>query len=172
MSRKRKFIALGEITRGHALQGEVAFRPLKNIQGLLEQVTQVLLQFPDGREEEFNLLRWRGQGTKALLLFEGITDRTAADGLRAAQLLADRADLPKLPAGEYYPGDLVGYTVVSSTGEAIGPVEDNWQLPASDVLQVDYHGREVLIPVVEPVVISVDHDSCKIVINVLEGLLD
>ncbi len=172
MSLKRQFIALGKITRGHGLQGEVGFRPLKNIPGLLEQVTQVLLHFPDGREEELNLRRARGQGTKALLLFEGITDRTAADGFRGARLLADRADLPQLPAGEYYPGELVGYTVASSSGEVIGPVEDNWQLPASDVLQVDYNGREVLIPVVEPVVISMDHDSRRIVINVLEGLLD
>lgn len=172
MSRKRKFISLGDITRGHGLQGEVNFRPLKNIPGLLEQVSQVLLHFPDGREEEFNLRRSRGQGTKFLLLFEGITDRTAADGLRGATVLADRADLPQPPAGEYFPGELTGYTVVSATGELIGPVLDTWHMPANDVLQVDYRGREALIPVAESVIISVDHDDRRIVINVLEGLLD
>ncbi len=172
MSRKRKLISLGEITRGHGLKGEVNFRPLKNVPGLLEQVTQVVLQFPDGREKDYNLHGSRGQGTKFLLLFEGITDRTAADGLRGATLMADRADLPKPPAGEYLPGELSGYTVVSATGEIIGPVQDTWHLPANDVLQVDYHGREALIPVAESVIISVDHDNRKIVIDVLEGLLD
>lgn len=172
MPGKQHYITLGRVARGQGLEGEVRFRAYIRQPGIVEQLHRILLQFPDGREKEFNVRRTRQQGKQVLLLFEGITDRTAADALSGARLLAARSDLPQLPAGEYYPGELEGYTVVALDGEVIGPVEEVWQLPASDVLRVDHHGREALIPVVESIIVRVEHDSRRIVINVLEGLLD
>ena len=148
------------------------FRAYIRHPGILEHIHRILLQYPDGHEKELNLRRARVQGERVLLLFEGITDRAAADALRGSRLLAARSDLPELPAGEYYPGELEGYTVVSQAGEVIGPVEEVWQLPANDVLRVDHHGREALIPLVESVIVRVEHDTRRILINVLEGLLD
>ena len=172
MPGKQHYITVGRVARGQGLEGEVRFRAYIRQPGIVEQLHRILLQFPDGREKEFNVRRTRQQGKRGLLLFEGITDRTAADALTGARLLAARSDLPQLPAGQYYPGELEGYTVVALDGEVIGPVEEVWQLPASDVLRVDHHGREALIPVVESIIVRVEHDSRRIVINMLEGLLD
>ncbi len=172
MPGKQRYITLGRVARGQGLEGEVRFRAYIRHPGILEHLHRILLQYPDGHEEELNLRRTRMQGKQVLLLFEGITDRTAADALRGSRLLAARGDLPELPAGEYYPGELEGYTVVSQAGEVIGPVEEVWQLPANDVLRVDHHGTEALIPVVESIIVRVEHDTRRIVINVLEGLLD
>ncbi len=172
MPGKQGYLTLGRVARGQGLGGEVRFRAYIRHPGILEHLDRILLQYPDGHEEELNLRRTRIQGERVLLLFEGITDRTAADALRGSRLLAARSDLPELPAGEYYPGELEGYTVVSQAGEVIGPVEEVWQLPASDVLRVDHQGREVLIPLVESIIERVEHDTRRIVINVLEGLLD
>ncbi|MEE9161721.1 MAG: 16S rRNA processing protein RimM, partial [Candidatus Neomarinimicrobiota bacterium] len=60
----------------------------------------------------------------------------------------------------------------SEDGQVIGDVAAAWDLPANDVLQVIDDGREVLIPLVSEVVLEIDHASRRLVIAVMEGLLN
>jgi 16S rRNA processing protein RimM len=87
-------------------------------------------------------------------------------------LYLDRRDV-KLPKGQYFIRDLIGLTVVDAdTGEEYGKLTDVSATGANDVYHLDYHGREVLIPVIPPVVIEVDIDGGVVRIRPLEGLFD
>mgnify|MGYP000716188262 FL=1 len=46
------------------------------------------------------------------------------------------------------------------------------KLPGQDLLSVDKDGKEVLIPMVKQIIISIDVETKKIVVNPPEGLLD
>ena len=129
-------------------------------------------RYPDRRGQTLGLRRIRSQGGKVLVGFTGIDDRTQAERLRGVELAVKREDLPPLGAGDYYLSDLVGYTVVADSGEVIGPVQEAWNLPANDVLQVMRGSREVLIPVVDDIVKGIDHLNKQVVITVIEGLLE
>lgn len=68
----------------------------------------------------------------------GIADRTAAEKLRGAKLYVPRDALPKLPAGEYYQGDLVGLAARAADGAALGRV-----------LAIDDHGAGAILEIGE-----------------------
>ena len=163
--------SVGTILRPHGLKGEVKIKPRLSDLGLLERVSELTASYPDGRVDTLRIASYRRQGKAALIRFSGCSDRTMAEGFSGAQLSIPRADLPPLGEGQYYLGDLVDYLVVGEDGERIGIVEDAWDLPANDVLQVKREGGEALIPLVDGVVREIDHAGRQIVISVMEGLL-
>jgi len=79
--------------------------------------------------------------------FREVTTRDAAEALRGTFLTVARAELPPLPAGEYYHADLVGLPVVTREGEAAGRVVAIENFGAGDVVEVEQtDGRLVMLP--------------------------
>ena len=78
----------------------------------------------------------------------GIDTRTEAEALRHAEIWVSSAQLPELPAGEYYWYQLVGLDVKTVTGQALGKIERLVETGANDVLVVKGSAdeAEVLIP--------------------------
>ena len=74
--------------------------------------------------------------------------------------------------GKHFVHDIIGLKAVSQTGEELGVVADVLELPAQDVWVVKNADREVLIPAVPPFIERVDLAEKKVVINVIEGLLE
>ena len=110
---------------------------------------------------------------KGLLIhMEGIDDRDEAQ-LRCKQdIYIEKADMPKLPAGEFYWHQLQGLTVITRDGDQLGVVADLMETGANDVLVVTGEGvagsideRERLIPYTDKVVLKVDMDTSKIEVD-------
>ncbi len=165
-------IPVGTVMKAHGLAGEVKVRLRLSDADLLRSLHTLTGEFPDGRTQPLELERVRPQGAGVRLAFKGIHNRTAADALRGVTLWVARTELPSLAEGEYYLGDLVGYAVVTEDGPTVGEVQDVWDLPANDVLQVAAAAGEVLIPLVDEVVRDIDHGEKRVVIRLMEGLLD
>ena len=93
-----------------------------------------------------------------------ITDRDIAATLNGAEIQVDRADLPKLPKGEYYWVEMIGLKVQSTEGAQLGQVSDMTHNGAQDVMVVNDGERERMIPFVpEAIVKSVDMDARVVV---------
>ncbi|TIC82080.1 ribosome maturation factor RimM [Crenobacter intestini] len=94
---------------------------------------------------------------KALVAkLEGVSGRDAAHALRGCEIAVARAELPAAGEGEYYWTDLIGLEVFNPAGERLGKVKNLMQTGANDVLVLDDHGKERLLPFVEQVVLEVD----------------
>ncbi len=65
----------------------------------------------------------------------------------------------------------VGYMLFSATGEFIGTIDGIEPMPAHDLAQITYRGREVLIPLADELVQAVDHKARTIKVEIPEGLL-
>jgi len=105
----------------------------------------------------------RMQGAAMVAQVEGVDTREAAAALRGAEIGVPRDDLPQLPPGEYYQGDLVGMQVANREGVAFGRVAGFLESGAHPLLQVtDEAGVERLIPWVGHCVIQVDVDAGRI----------
>lgn len=163
--------AVGTILKCHGRHGEVKVKSAMHDASLLRPPVAVTVALADTRRELI-LTGLRPHGHYLLLTFEGIRDRDAAETLRRGQITVERANLPVPDDEGYYLGDLVGYEVLAESGEAIGLVKDAWDLPANDVLQVDRQGQEVLIPMIDDVVVAIDHPGKKVIIKPMEGLLE
>lgn len=71
--------------------------------------------------------------------------------------------------GEYYYEELIGKTIITEQGDAIGVVHDIRELPHGILLEVMVHEKNVLIPFVKEFIKEVNDDT--IIIHVIEGLL-
>ena len=69
---------------------------------------------------ERRLLTIRDAGKTAVVRFEGIADRSAAEALRGSLVEVDRSALPPLEQGEYYHADLLGLPAVDAQGNSVG----------------------------------------------------
>lgn len=100
--------------------------------------------------------------------FEGTDSRDDAEALRGALFVpSDR--VRELDADEYWPHDLVGCALVTAAGDEVGEVSRVVPGAAQDLLVVG--AEEKLIPMVKDIVISVDIEGRRIVIDPPEGLL-
>jgi 16S rRNA processing protein RimM len=160
-------VVVGRITKAHGLRGEVAVQVFSDNPDRFAEGAHVYLE--DGRDLAVRGARWTG--SRLLVAFEGVEDRTAAEGLRGRALVVPRSMLPELPEGEYWPHDLVGCQVVTESGRSLGRVTDVIENPANDLwAAVDEDGAETLIPAIRDVVVSVDIGDRRIVVRDLPGL--
>lgn len=73
---------------------------------------------------------------EAVIAFEGVTDRNAAEALKGAELYVDRAALPETEDDEFYHTDLIGLEARDSEGRVLGKVSAIHNYGASDVIEL------------------------------------
>ena len=135
-------IALAAVAGAHGIQGEVRLKLFTDSADNLALHPTLLVGGVERR-----LLKVRGDNKGAVARFEGVDDRTAAEGLRGSLVEIDRTALPPLDDGEYYHSDLVGIPCVDSEGNALGTVVAVENFGAGDLLEVEGEGgRRSLIP--------------------------
>ena len=110
-----------------------------------------------------------------MIAFAGITDRTAAGELTGSWLSVDSSQLPPPPdPDEFRDHELIGLSVRTSAGQAVGVVTDVLH-HGQDLLVVRRaadQGEEYLVPFVKAIVPEVDVAAGVLVIDPPPGLLD
>jgi 16S rRNA processing protein RimM len=149
-------LEVARVGRAHGLRGEVAVtftsnRPERTAPGARMYAADRELVVRSARRHQH---RW-------LVQFDGIDDRTAAEGLLGVVLTAEAID----DDGELWAHELVGAEVVDRAGTRIGTVTAVEANPAHDLLVLD---TGALIPVV----FVVERGNGGIVVEVPEGLLE
>lgn len=105
-----------------------------------------------------------------LLLLEGCTDRTAAEGLVGQWLFIPAAEAAPLSDDEYYEHELLGAMVEEHDGAVLGQVSEVLFTGANQVLIVKGPSGELLIPVLKSVVLEIDRTARRIVVALPAGL--
>ena len=161
-------VVVGKVTKAHGLHGEVAveIRPTIPTDGTRVRVVFI----PDGRARRCASVR--PHGARLLVAFEGVEDRTAAEGLVGKDLLVPEDWLPSLPEGSWWSYEATGCTVRTESGRVLGTVAEVLAYPAQDLWRVvDDVGTETLIPVVDAFIVSaVDLSGRTAVVRDVPGL--
>ncbi len=126
-----------------------------------------------GTAQEFKLVRAERVNAAAIrLTLEGFDDPEAAEALRGAAVSVLISDLPPKAPGEFYYYEAIGCAVATTDGRLIGVIEDVIATGANDVWVVRDGATEVLVPVIENVVKSMDLGARRMVVEAVPGLLD
>ena len=115
-------------------------------------------------DEKYKVLACRAAGGFAYLTLRGVADRNAAELLRGKSVLADRAESPALPEDRVYIADLIGCAVITEQGEELGKVL-NVTPARTDIYTISCGEKQVLFAAAEGVIVSIDEEAGKIVVN-------
>ena len=173
-----RFLAVGHLSRAHGTAGQLLVHTLTDHPEGVYAPGVVLRQGhphdadpdPDLPPLEVETARPYREGL--LVSFVGIDDRTAAELCRGRYLFQEMERLAPLSEGELFHHQLVGMEVVTLDGAPVGPVVEVYEMTPADLLEVDRGERTVMIPFLEHIVVEVDADARRIVIDPPEGLLD
>ena len=159
------YIEIGEVLRPHGIQGLVKVRPETDAPERFLDLKEVWLsQGQDYRRAEVREVSVRDDGFVYLRL-DGAATRNDAEKQRGLILYVDRANARKLEKDEWFICDLVGCQVSTDAGETIGEVTDVMQPGPNDVFVIKTPRGEALVPVLKRVIVSVDVENRKIVLD-------
>lgn len=173
-------LVVGRILRPHGIRGELVVNPHSDEPEARLSVGSTLdvgpaedrLGSPVGPTLTIDSVRWH-QG-RPLIFFAEVPDRTTAELMRGQLLWVDAASIPP-PADpeEFHDHQLVGLSVVTVGGEAVGSVAGIDHGPGSDLLVVRKNdGSRSLVPFVRAIVPTVDVAGGRVVIDPPGGLLE
>lgn len=164
-------VAVGKLRKPRGIKGEIYCHPLTDFVERFGELESVALEFEDGRPDvEARVESARVYGNKLAVKFAGVNTPQAVDVYRGALVLVSRDEAFELPEDTFYVFELVGMSVKTSTGEAVGKVKDVISIPGNDVYVVDRDGEEILLPAARDL-LTVDRDARKVIVSNLEGLL-
>ena len=171
-----QFLVVGEVVAAQGLKGEVRILPASDFPQRFTEPGSRWLRRRGQHEQEVQLLNGRQLPGKELFVvrFEGINDRTAAEGLVHQELLVAADDLPELEEGEFHLLELQGLTVrLEDATEPIGVVVDLHH-GGNDLLEIELNrdGKRYLVPFVEAIVPRVEPEEGWILITPPKGLLE
>jgi len=163
-------LRIGKIVGVHGMKGYLKVYPFAESTDPFDPGKQLTMKCPDGESKTVTVVDFQAYKNFLRIAFDGITDRTSAETLIGSGLYIDRAELPEPEAGRWYWCDLIGLEVYQADGAYLGRIENLFETGSNDVLVVKQGNREILIPVIESVVRSVDLEEKKITVDLPEGL--
>lgn len=167
-----KEVLIGKIQGTHGIKGQLRVIPYAGDASSISKLEHVLVKAPNGAMESFPVLSAKGHGRKVILGLKPFDNINQVLHLVGRELYAERTELPELESDEYYWTDLIGLQVVTDAGEALGELVEIIETGSNDVYVVQREGREVLIPALEDVIVSVDLGNNLMTVVLPEGLLE
>ncbi len=163
------FLEIGKIINTHGLKGEVKISPWTDSYDDFEGFSHVYTR----TEQKLNIDGVKYQKNNLIVKFREINSIEEAEKYKNAVLYLTKEELGELPENVFYIADLLDCTVFSEDGEKIGILCDVFSTGSNDVYDIKReNAKNLLVPIIDGVVKSVDIESKKIVIKIPEGLED
>lgn len=154
-------ITIGVIVAPHGVRGDVRIMPETDFP---ERFLEMEHCYIDGKLYHFTSARFHKQ--YVLATFEEIKDRNDAEMIMRKEVQVSEDELMPLPEGRYYIYQLIGCQVYDTEGTHLGTLKEVLQPGANDVYVVEKEGQaDLLLPVIDSVVLSIDIEEGKIVVN-------
>jgi 16S rRNA processing protein RimM len=166
-------LVVARIGRAHGIKGDVTVE-VRTDEPELRLAPGAVLATDPPSAGPLTIETGRVHSGRLLLRFEGVRDRTAAEALRNTLLIAD-VDPEELPEeeDEYYDHQLMDLDVVTVDGTEVGRITEISHLPSQDLFVVGRpDGSEVYVPFVQEIVVEIDLEEQRAVIDPPPGLID
>ena len=171
---KNGFLSIGKIVGVHGIKGNIKVYSYAESLSVFEKGSSVLVVNAKGFKKTFKI-RWvKPHGRVVLLSLQGIDNRNLSETLIGSELLIEKDSLPELEDGSYYWFDIIGLSVFTTDEKYIGLVESIIPTGSNDVYVVKDptkdRDNETLIPALESVVLEIDLEHKKMIVELPEGL--
>lgn len=162
---------IGFVQKTHGLKGELTLSLENDAPDDLGMLKSVFVEDGD-RLVPYFIDSISLNGNKAFVKFEEIDSIGQAEKLVRKSLYLEKSQRPKKARGEFYDDEIIGFGIFDAEAGELGMVTEIIQAGANKLLSVDNKGKELLIPVNAPFIISINKSKKQIRVDLPEGYLD
>jgi len=163
---------LGKIVKKYSFKGELLAKLdtdqpdiYENLDAIFIEVNGTLIPFfiQKSQLHKSDLLR---------LKFDDVTNEADADALMKCDLYLPLDLLPKLDGKKFYFHEIIGYQFNDENFGSVGTVKGVNDSTSQALFEVDREGIEILIPMNDDFIISLDREAKTITVNTPPGLIE
>ena len=163
---------LGKIVKKYSFKGELLVKLDTDDPSIYTKMESV---FIDKNKNLIPFFIERSSLHKSTLLrvkFEDIDNEEDADKLLKSELYLPLEFLPQLTGNKFYYHEIFGFEAEDLSFGLIGIIKGVNDSTNQAILEIDRNGSEILIPLIDDFIKSVDREQKKIILEVPEGLID
>ena len=169
--RSYEFYYLVKITKVIGLKGELAVWLDTDEPEKYHHLESVFL-LQEGELIPFSIVSVKVKGRQQIVVGFRDVDSAMAPSLVDAELYLPLSMLPPLTGNRFYYHEVAGFEIVDEEAGPVGRCVSVLEYPHQALFQIDHDGREVLVPIVDELIRTVDRVQRRIVVSLPEGLLD
>ena len=163
---------LGKITKTHGLKGELAIWLDVDYPEDYEELDSVLLEIKGELVPHF-VEEIQIRPNKSIIKFEGIDTIEEAQKLVNCDIYLPEDNLPELEDDDqFYYHEIIGYDVVDEEKGKLGKVLAVYTSDRQDLIAMQYVGKEILIPIDDDIVKTVNREKKELYTSLPNGLLE
>jgi 16S rRNA processing protein RimM len=132
----------------------------------------VFLTSTRGEERQCTVTSVRYVDEGPVLLLAGYNSPEKSRELNGWLVQVPEEEALPLPEGQYYWFELIGMEVESESGKRLGRIVDIFPTGSNDIYVMQAGGKEIYLPATKEVIRLVDRKAKRMVIHVMEGLLE
>jgi 16S rRNA processing protein RimM len=162
-------VSIGRLVKPQGRKGELLTEPFSDRPERFPGLRRAFVEAPDGGSREVEITScWPHKG-RFVLKLEGVDSIDEAEALRGLEIRIGEEELAPLPEGSYYHHQLRGLRVELASGESVGVVTDLIDTKGGvPVLVAQGAQGEILIPLAERFVVSVEPEAGRMVVELPE----
>lgn len=167
---KEECYQLGKITKPFGVKGQVVFFLDVDDPEAYAELDSAFVEIK-GKLIPYFFEVQNINGNKAIVQFEDLTPEESL-ALVGHELYLPLELLPKLTGNQFYFHEIIGFKVVDKEKGEIGTIQSVIEYPAQPLFQIMHGEKEILIPIIDPVIERVDREQKTIFITAPNGLID
>lgn len=168
-----RFVVVARAVKTRGLKGEIVADLLTDFPERFDGLSTLITVAPDGQRESVELESHWFQKDRIVLKLKGYDSIEASSSLIGRDFAVPEDERVALEPGAFYEWELHGCRVETVAGESLGTVSGIMRTGGVEMLQIQNENQgDYLVPMAETIVVEIDLDKKRIVIDPPEGLLE
>jgi len=170
--KKEDCFYLGKIVKKYSFKGEVLLKLDTDQPELYEHLDALFLDINNSLIPYFVDKSQLHKSNLLRLKFEDVSSEIDAEQLLKKEVYLPLALLPKLEGNTFYYHEIIGFQVVDENFGSVGLISGVNDSSAQVLFEIDRNGIEILIPLNDDIISSVDRTNKTVTVNTPPGLID
>lgn len=170
--KKEDCFYLGKIVKKYSFKGEVLLKLDTDQPELYEQLDVLFLDLNNSLIPYFIEKAQLHKSDVLRIKFEDVSTEGAAEELLKKEVYLPIDLLPKLEGNRFYYHEVIGFEVIDENFGPVGVISGINDITAQALFEIDREGTEVLIPLNDDIIRSVDRNKKTVTVHTPPGLID
>ena len=170
--KKEDCFYLGKIVKKYSFKGEVLLKLDTDQPELYEQLDALFLDLNHSLIPYFIEKAQLHKSDVLRIKFEDVSTEGAAEELLKKEVYLPLNLLPKLEGNRFYYHEVIGFEVIDENFGSVGLISGINDTTAQALFEIDREGTEVLIPLNDDIIRSVDRNKKTVTVHTPPGLID